>query len=45
MVGKIEGVKGETGISLPGYLLSGLYHVMISESNVPVFTTRLVINR
>jgi hypothetical protein len=45
MVGKIDGVKGETGISLPGYLLSGLYHVMISESNVPVFTTRLVINR
>lgn len=45
MSGRFDGSKGDATVSLLGFLLSGLYHVMVSENGVPEFTTQVVINR
>lgn len=43
--GRFDGGRGDATVSLPGFLLSGLYHVMVSENGAPAFTTQVVINR
>lgn len=45
MTGWFDGGGGNATVSLPGNVLSGLYHVMVSENGVPGFTTQVVINR